>query len=131
MAKIAICASCFHYSDWDTIVNLFQYQNDAFQMPGSSHSSNILDAAGRGGHPGGGPPGGGSQGGGAPGGGPPGHGGKGSKDTTPLSRRSLCGLVPAKFCTGGVQQSAAGTSQTNTTNWYILWNIMTKASREI
>ena len=25
----SFCLNCFHYSDWDTIVNLFQYQNEA------------------------------------------------------------------------------------------------------
>ena len=95
-----LCLNCFHYSDWDTIVNLFQYQNDTFQMPGSSPSSSILAAAGQS----------------SPsGGGPPGHGGRGSgKDTTSPSGRSFHGLVQPKFGTGGVQHSAAATSQTQT-----------------
>ena len=69
-------------------------------MPGGSFSSSILAAAGRGGHPGGGPPGCGGRGGG--------------KGATSPSGRSFRGLVPPKFGAGGVQQSAAGTSQTET-----------------
>ena len=83
-----LCLNCFHYSDWDTIVNLFQYQNDVFQMPLDSLSSSILAAAGHGSPPGGGPP----HGGGPPAGGPPGGGskggGQGGKGATSPSGRS-------------------------------------------
>ena len=72
-------------------------------MPGGSPSPSILAAAGQGGPPGGG----------APGGGPPGCGGRGGgKGTTSFSGRSFHGLVQPEFGTGGVQHSAAGTSQT-------------------
>ena len=113
-----LCLNCFHYSDWDTIVNLFQYQNDIFQMPLDSPSSSILAAAGCGSPPGGGPAhGGGPPGGDPSSGGPLGHGtrggAQGSKGATSLSGRSYCVLVQPKFGTPGVQHSA-GTSQTQT-----------------
>ena len=100
-----LCLNCFHYSDWDTIVDLFQYQTDAFQMPSGSPSSSIVSAAGTGGPPSGG----------APGGGAPGCGGRsGGKGTTSPSGRSYHGLVAPKFGAGGVQHSSACTSQTET-----------------
>ena len=134
-----LCLNYFHYSDLDTIVDLFQYHNDAFQMPSSSPSSSILYAAGTGDPPGGGapggdPPGGGALGhgggapgcvGGAPGGGAlghgaPGHGGRsGGKGTTSPSGRTYHGLVAPKFGAGGVQHSSAHTSQTETQQKFI------------
>ena len=128
------CLDCFHYSDWDTIVDLFQYHNDAFQMPSGSPSSSILYAAGTGGPPGGGPPGGDPPGGGAPGHGcgPPGCGGgalgcgapgcggrSGGKGRTSPSGRTCCGLVAPKFGAGDVQHSSACTSQTETQQKFI------------
>ena len=105
-----LCLNCFHYSDLDTIVDLFQYQNDAFQMPSGSPSSSILSAVGTGG-----PPGGGAPGGGAPGGGAPDCGGRsGGKGITSPSGRSYHGLVAPKFDAGDVQHSSTCTSQTGT-----------------
>ena len=110
-----LCLNCFHYSDWDTIVDLFLYHNDAFQMPSGSTSSSILYAAGTGGPPGGGAPGGDPPGGGALGHGAPGHGGRsGGKGTTSPSGRTYHGLVAPKFGAGGVQHSSGHTSQTET-----------------
>ena len=137
-----LCLNCFHYSDWDTVVDFFKYPNDAFQMPSGSPSSSILHAAGTGGAPGGDPPGGGAPGGdppgggapgsdppggGAPGGDPPGHGaighghgapghggGGGGKGATSPSGRTYHGLVAPKFVAGGVQHSSGHTSQTET-----------------
>ena len=81
-----LCLNCFHYSDWDTIFDLFKYHNDTFQMPSSSPSSSILHAAGTGGAPGGDPPGGG-----APGGDPPGHGALGHGRGAPGRGIRSCG----------------------------------------
>ena len=125
-----LCLNCFHYSDWDTIVDLFQYHNDAFQMPSSSPSSSILYAAGTGGPPGGGGAlgcgggapghGGGAPGGGALGRGAPGHGGRsGGKGATSPNGRTYRGLVALKFDAGGVQHSSAHTSQTETQQKFI------------
>ena len=147
-----LCLNCFHYSDWDTIVDLFQYNNDAFQRPSGSPSSSILYAAGTSGAPGGGapgagapgsdPPGGGAlghgcgapgHGGGALGCGAPGHGGRsGGKGTTSPSGRTYHGLVAPKFGAGGVQHSSIHTSETETTKVYIFtWNITIKISKDV
>ena len=100
-----LCLNCFHYSDWDTIVVLFKYHNDAFQMPSGSPSSSILHAAGTGGDPGCGALGCGR--------GAPGHGGRsGGKGATSPSGRTYHGLVAPKFGAGGVQHSSGHTSQT-------------------
>ena len=112
-----LCLNCFHYSDWDTIVDFFKYHNDAFQMPSGSPSSSILHAAGTGGPPGGDPPGGGAPGGDPPGHGAlgcgcgtPGHGGRsGGKGVTSPSGRTYHGLVAPKFVAGGVQHSSGHT----------------------
>ena len=91
-----LCLNCFHYSDWDTIVDLFQYHNDAFQMLSGSPSSSILHAAGTSGPLGGGAAGGDPPGCGAPGcgHGAPGHGGRsGGKGATSPSGRTYHGLV--------------------------------------
>ena len=114
-----LCLNCFHYSDWDTIVDLFKYHNDAFQMPSSSPSSSILHAAGTGGPPGGDPPGHGALG----------HGGRsGGKGATSPSGRTYRGLVAPKFGAGGVPTLFwSYFSNRNTIKVYIFtWNTTTK-----